>query len=156
MPLRLNPANDRRANSGRYLLSFGPLKSDVSVTQAQAEMRTIAQQLEQACPEFNTGWSVNLVSLHDQIVGGITSPLLILLGVVGLALLIACANMANLLLARHVKTARDCHQGVSGRRAPAYRPATVDEKCVAIDSGRRLRRADRHVGYRPFKIIQPV
>ena len=65
--------------------------------QAQAEMEGIAAQLEQTHISFNAGWSVNLVPLHEQIVGDIRPIILVLLGAVCFVLLIACANVANLL-----------------------------------------------------------
>jgi putative ABC transport system permease protein len=104
-PRRLNLSNPSR---GAFVLrTVARLKPGLGFEQASSSASVLARQVEQAHPESNKGVGINLVSLTDQVVGDIRPGLLVLLGAVGFVLLIACVNIANLLLARGSGRARE-------------------------------------------------
>ena len=105
VPLALDD-NQKRSRSSFGYYAIGRLKPGVSLEQAQAEMGTIASNLESQYPVLD-GLGVNLVPLHQQVTGRVRPALLVLLGTVAFVLLIACANVANLLLARSAGRERE-------------------------------------------------
>jgi predicted permease len=96
--------NDRTFHD---LVSIALLKPDVSVDQARAEMNTVQEHIDQLNPATERGLGIYIVSLKQFLVGDVGGTLVLLLGAVGLVLLIACANVANLLLARSAGRARE-------------------------------------------------
>ena len=99
VPLALNDAQ-RAVRANHNQRAVARLRPNVDLRTAQSEMNTIASRLEQEFPETDRGWGAAVIPMQEEIVGESRAMLLLLLGAVGLVLLIACANVGNLLVAR--------------------------------------------------------
>jgi putative ABC transport system permease protein len=106
VPLRPGP-NQLTRRFWHWANVIGRLKPGISLEQAQAEMKTIGQRIEEQHNQSHAGTTIKLIPLQEQIVGSVKPVLLALLGAVAFVLLIACANVANLLLARSTARQRE-------------------------------------------------
>ncbi len=134
-PLAFKPED--RTPIGRYLMVVARLKPGVALAQAQSQMDSISADLAKQFPEIDTGWGTQLVGLHDQFFGSIRPALLVLLGAVGFVLLIACANVANLLLGRAARRRRELaiRFTMGASRARIARQLLTETMILAVAGG---------------------
>ena len=135
----------RRSNNPVWMQRFihpmiyvwGKLKAGVTVTQARTEMKTISARLEKAYPDTNANeWAV-VTPLLDNLVGKYKTNLALLLGAVGLVLLIACANLANLFAARGAARSREfaIHAAVGATRGAIVKKLLIESFVIALLGG---------------------
>ena len=135
----------RRSNNGVWMQRFihpmifvwGKLKPGVTVDQARAEMKGIAARLEKTYPDTNGQETAVVTPLLDNLVGKYKTNLALLLGAVGLVLLIACANLANLFAARGAARSREfaIHAAVGATRGQIVKKLLIESFVIAILGG---------------------
>lgn len=134
-PLALNTKIYSRTDHG--LQSIARLKPGVTLDQAQAEMISIASNIERENPITNEGLSVKVIDLRSSLVGDYKNALLILLGVCGFVLLIACVNVANLLLARATARQKEIaiRAALGANRRRIFRQLLTESLLLGLISG---------------------
>ncbi len=135
MPFAFTAAE--REPHGRYMMAIARLKPGVPLTAAQTQMNAIASSLTAELPQFDTRWTVKLVPVHDQLSGELRPALLVLSGAVAFVLLIACANVANLLLARGAVRQREIaiRTALGAARARVVRQLLTESIVLGVTGG---------------------
>ncbi len=135
-PLGLT-AEEAAVRGEHHYLSIARLKPGISISQAQAEMNTVSHRLEQTYPADDKGWGATVVSMREDLVGDVRTPLLMMLGAVALVLLIACANVANLIFARVFSRRKEIaiRSALGANRARIVQPLLTEAVILSVCGG---------------------
>ena len=136
-PLALDPAQGSPGRRNDFLTVIGRLQPGADVAGAQRDLTAVAKRLALEYPESNTGWSTVVEPLQETLVGGARRALLLFMAVVGIVLLVTCANVANLLLARAVAREREMsvRSMLGADRARLFSQLVMESLIVAIGGG---------------------
>jgi putative ABC transport system permease protein len=137
VPLNFDSSPEMKQRKAHFLRPMGRLKEGVTLAGAQADTDLIAVQLERQYPDSNTGWSLRLISLREILVDGTRTMIFVLFGAVGFVLLIACANVANLLLVRAASRQKEIamRRALGASRLRIIRQMITESLLLAIFGG---------------------
>jgi len=131
-------SNEKRAVRGNHnYMVIGRLKPEAAVQQAKADLGAISARLEHQYPEDDKGWGATVVPLREEIVGDVRPALLVLLGAVAFVLLIACANVANLVLAKTLARKKEIaiRTSLGASRAAVLRQILAETLLLSLAGG---------------------